>query len=206
MMIVRSRDDLPDDRRLIALTFDDGPSEQTPLILDLLRDHRGRATFFVLGESVEGREEILARTLAEGHEVGNHTYGHVHPDMLPDGELAHDIARCQRMLGGAPCLFRPPYGEDALRASRIAAERGLPITALWSVTTLDWEERSPQPIVDRIMAGLRPGAIVDLHDGWPAHHRGHRDRLPTVAAVAQVLPQLASQGYRCVTLSELLSA
>ena len=106
---------------LVALTFDDGPGPQTPDILDLFRQHGGHGTFFVLGESVEGREEILARTIAEGHEIGNHTFSHPHAMDATDDELAHDIARCQRLLGHAPVLFRPPYGEDALRCSRIAA-------------------------------------------------------------------------------------
>jgi peptidoglycan/xylan/chitin deacetylase (PgdA/CDA1 family) len=95
---------------LVALTFDDGPGPQTPAILDLFREHGGRGTFFVLGESVEGRESTLARTIAEGHEIGNHTHSHPHAMDCTDDELAHDIARCQRLLGHSPVLFRPPYG------------------------------------------------------------------------------------------------
>ena len=131
---------------LVALSFDDGPGPQTPDILDLLRVHGARATFFVLGESVEGREEILARTIAEGHEIGNHTFSHQHAMDATDDELAHDIARCQRLLGHLPVLFRPPYGEDALRCSRIAEARMLPTTVLWSVDPSDWLERDPRAI------------------------------------------------------------
>ena len=203
-MIDRSRDDLTEP--LVALTFDDGPSPQTPAILDLLREHDGRGTFFVLGESVEGREEILARTLAEGHQVGNHTFSHPHAMDCTDDELAHDIARCQRLLGHTPELFRPPYGEDALRCARIAEARMLPTTVLWSVDPSDWLERDPAAIAEMIVEGLAPGAIVDLHDGWPRITSTPADRTPTVDALRIALPQIGRLGYRCVTVGELLTA
>jgi peptidoglycan/xylan/chitin deacetylase (PgdA/CDA1 family) len=191
---------------LVALTFDDGPGPQTPSILDLFRQHGGHGTFFVLGESVEGREEILARTSAEGHEIGNHTFSHPHAMRSTDNELAHDIARCQRLLGHSPVLFRPPYGEDALRCSRIAAARQLPTTVLWSVDPSDWLERDPKAVADVILDGLAPGAIVDLHDCWPRHTSTAADRTPTVEALAVVLPEMAARGFRSVSVSELLAA
>jgi peptidoglycan-N-acetylglucosamine deacetylase len=204
MSIVHSREGLGG--RLVSLTFDDGPSPQTLPILDLLREHDGRATFFVLGESVEGREEILARTIAEGHEIGNHTFSHPHAMQRTDDELAHDIARCQRLLGHEPTLFRPPYGEDPLRMARIAEARRLPTTVLWSVDPVDWLETDPQAIADVILEGLAPGAIVDLHDGWPRHTSTPADRSPTVQALQIALPEMTRQGYRSVTVSELLQA
>jgi peptidoglycan-N-acetylglucosamine deacetylase len=191
---------------MVALTFDDGPGPQTPAILDLFREHCGYGTFFVLGESVEGREDILGRTIAEGHEIGNHTFSHPHAMDCTDDELAHDIARCQRLLGHAPTLFRPPYGEDALRCSRIAEARMLPTTVLWSVDPSDWLERDPRAIADAVLDGLAPGAIVDLHDCWPRHTSTEADRTPTVEAVAIVLPELLARGYRAVTVSRLLAA
>ena len=191
---------------LVALTFDDGPGPQTPDILDLFRQHGGHGTFFVLGESVEGREEILARTIAEGHEIGNHTFSHPHAMDATDDELAHDIARCQRLLGHAPVLFRPPYGEDALRCSRIAEARMLPTTVLWSVDPSDWLERDHQAIATVILDGLAPGAIIDLHDCWPRHTSTEADRTPTVEALRIALPEMGARGYRSVTVSELLAA
>jgi peptidoglycan-N-acetylglucosamine deacetylase len=191
---------------LVALTFDDGPGPQTPAILDLFREHGGHGTFFVLGESVEGREQILARTIAEGHEIGNHTHSHPHAMDCTDDELAHDIARCQRLLGHAPVLFRPPYGEDALRCSRIAEARMLSTTVLWSVDPSDWLERDATVIAEAILDGLAPGAIVDLHDCWPRHTSTEADRKPTVDAVATVLPELTARGFRAVTVSELLAS
>ncbi len=117
MSIVSHRPELTE--KLIAVTFDDGPSRQTPAILDVLGEHGALATFFVLGERVEGKEEVLGRIMAEGHEVGNHTYSHPHALNLDDGELEHDIGRCQRVLaaaaagGDAPALRR---GSGAHRA------------------------------------------------------------------------------------------
>ena len=194
------------DEPLIALSFDDGPGPQTPAILDLLAELGFRATFFVLGESVEGREEILARTIAEGHEIGNHTHSHPHALRFTDDELAHDIARCQRVLSGRPVLFRPPYGEDPVRFSRIAAERGLATTVLWSVDPSDWLEQNPEAIASDIVEGVAAGAIVDLHDCWPRHTSTAADRTPTVEALRLALPQIAGRGLRSVTVSELLAA
>ncbi len=204
MKPVTDRPDAPG--KLLCLTFDDGPSESTPAILDVLAAHGARGTFFVLGESIEGREEVLARTIAEGHEVGNHTFSHPHAMDLEDAELGHDIVRCQRLLGGAPVLFRPPYGEDALRASRIARERSIPTTVLWSVDPVDYAERDADAIAGVILELAAPGAIVDLHDGWPRVTSTERDRTPTAQALEMVLPQLVHLGYRMVTVSELLAA
>jgi peptidoglycan/xylan/chitin deacetylase (PgdA/CDA1 family) len=192
---------------LLCLTFDDGPGPQTPAILDVLGEHGARGTFFVLGESIEGREEILARTIAEGHEIGNHTFSHPHALDLEEPELEHDIARCQRLLTAAePVLFRPPYGEDPLRCSRVAARRGLPVTALWSVDPRDFAERDPGVIADVIEREAAPGAIVDLHDGFPRVTSTDRDRTPTVHALERAVPRLVERGLRLVTISELLAA
>jgi peptidoglycan-N-acetylglucosamine deacetylase len=203
--LIERRDDLTEP--LVALSFDDGPSPQTPAVLDLFAEHGGHGTFFVLGESIEGREEILARTIAEGHEIGNHTFGHPHALQLEDAELAHEIVRCQRLLRSAePRLFRPPYGEDALRCSRIAAERGIPTTVLWSVDPSDFIERDPAAIARVIVEEAVAGAIVDLHDGWPRHTSTVADRTPTVEALRVALPELRRRGFRCVTVSELLAS
>jgi peptidoglycan/xylan/chitin deacetylase (PgdA/CDA1 family) len=204
MSLVSDRSDVGE--RLLCLSFDDGPGPQTPLILDVLAEHGARGTFFVLGQAVEEREDVLARTIGEGHEIGNHTYSHPHAMDLDDAELAHDIARCQRVLGSRPALFRPPYGEDPKRCARIAAERGIPTTVLWSVDPQDFAERDPDAIARVIADAPVPGAIVDLHDCWPRVTSTVADRTPTVEALRLALPRLNSLGYRCVTVSELLSA
>ena len=205
MTVVSGRPELA--QPVLALTFDDGPSPQTPAVLDVLGRHGARGTFFVTGVNAEGREDVLARTLAEGHEIGNHTYGHAHPADLDDDELRHDITRCSGLLAAAaPVLFRPPYGEDAVRCDRIASERGMATTVLWTVDPVDFLERSPEAIAEAVLHGAGPGAIVDFHDGWPPVTSTVPDRTPTVEALALILPELDRRGLRCVTVSELLAA
>jgi peptidoglycan-N-acetylglucosamine deacetylase len=150
---------------------------------------------------------VLRRTAAEGHEIGNHLYSHRHPAELSDDELRAELTRTgeriEEVLGTPPRLVRPPYGEDAERVARVAAELGLGPTVLWSVDPSDWEEPPPEEIVRRTLAGVEPGAIVDLHDGFtPWRHEASRQA--TVEALAQLLPALSARGYRCVTASEVL--
>ena len=192
---------------LVALTFDDGPGPQTPDILDLFRQHGGHGTFFVLGESVEGREEILGRTIAEGHEIGNHTYSHPH---AMDCHRRRAGARHRPLPAAAGprsrCCSARPTARTRCAAARIAEARMLPTTVLWSVDPSDWLERDHQAIAAVILDGLAPGAIIDLHDCWPRHTSTAADRTPTVEALRIALPELAARGYRSVTVSELLAA
>lgn len=191
------------ERQVAALTFDDGPSRHTERILDLLGAHRAQGTFFVCGHSVQGNEQTLRRTIADGHELGNHTWSHPRADEASDEALAREISstsdEIERVAGVRPVLMRPPYGRDAARVAEIAAGLGLPWTVLWSVDPEDWKDVTAEEIVRIVVSGIRPGAIVDLHDG----RRGHE---PTTAAVARILERLGADGYRFVTVSELLAA
>ena len=98
-----------------------------------------------------------------------------------------------------------PTARIPLRCARIAAERGIPTTALWSVDPSDWLERSSAEIARVVLREVRAGSIVDLHDCWPRRTTTDRDRTPTVEALAVVLPELAARGIRGVTVSELLA-
>jgi peptidoglycan/xylan/chitin deacetylase (PgdA/CDA1 family) len=190
-------------RRLIALTFDDGPDEKTSAILDLLDEHEAAATFFVLGRQVKGREHVLRRTVESGHELGNHSFSHPRFAELQPPEIEDELVRTSNAIEGAvgfrPRLMRPPYGLGAFAASPVATRLGMK-TVLWSVNPKDWDQAEPEQIVEGILAGARPGAVVALHDG--AARRG--DRAPTVVALATVIPRLERQGYRFVTISTLL--
>ena len=194
-VIVRSRTGLAEP--LLALTFDDGPSEWTEPILDLFGAHGARTTFFIVGSSIGGREPILERARAEGHELGSHTFWHAHPAALDDDELREEIRRGASAVGSDAKLVRPPYGEDPERFDRLAEELGLGPTVLWSVDPRDWEAADPDMIVGHVLADVTPGAIVDLHDG-------RRPQPATVAAVEVLLPALRERGFRLVTVSELL--
>lgn len=188
----------------IALTFDDGPGPWTAAILDLLAEHGAWATFFVLGSNVEGREAVLRRAVAEGHELGNHTFDHHDPRRLSDEELRAELERTgavvRRAAGVDPRLARPPYGHDAERFARVAAGLGLE-TVLWTVDPRDWTEPPAKRLARRILRQARDGAIVDLHDGVPGRSLPGRSRQPTVDALALVLPELRRRGFELVTLS-----
>jgi hypothetical protein len=178
---------------LVALTFDDGPGPQTPDILDLFRQHGGHGTFFVLGESVEGREEILARTQSEGHELGNHTFSHPHAMDATDDELAHDIARCQRCWGTRRCCSARPTARTRCAAAA-SPRRGCCRPRCCGRSTVRLAGTRSQAIATVILDGLAPGAIIDLHDaghgtrrprptarhGGGAAHRAARDGRPRV--------------------------
>jgi peptidoglycan/xylan/chitin deacetylase (PgdA/CDA1 family) len=197
-------------RHELSLSFDDGPSEWTPSLLDALARYSARATFFVLGEAVQGREAVLQRAVAEGHELGNHTFSHRDSTELTDQDLRDDLIRAgeeiRAAVGFLPRLARPPYMVDPARFARVASALGFRPTVLASVDARDWDEPTPAPIVARVLAGARPGAIVDLHDGIPMRsRRAHRDRSPTVEAMEQLLPELRDRAFDLVTVSELLA-
>lgn len=196
-------------RRIIALSFDDGPAKHTPDLLDLLATHGARATFFLIGEHIDGREEIVRRTVAAGHELGNHLWSHPVAQELSDDDLSDEVLRTNTAIeavsGAAPTLLRTPFFNDAERAIRLARELGLD-RATHGIVGYDWKEREPERVASVLLRWIKPGEIVVLHDGVGRGSRGHDDRSVTVRAVELLLPELAARGYEIVTVSELLAA
>lgn len=177
-------------------------------MLDLLAEQDARATFFVVGRYVQERPELVERMTREGHEVGNHTFDHIDAAHERDEAVVRDqIARTTAAIvaaGATPRLMRPPYGKNACRVARLAAEEGLSPTVLWSVEAWDWASPPPDRIAADILGGAKPGAILLLHDGIPPDEQ--RDCAGTVAALGEILPALRRDGYELVTVSELLAA
>jgi peptidoglycan/xylan/chitin deacetylase (PgdA/CDA1 family) len=208
---IDSRDDL--EEPVISLTFDDGPSEWTEPILDTLRRAGARATFFVIGEAISGRANTLRRIHAEGHEVGNHTMTHSRLDSVSRRTIAREIRRgsdaIEDVLAVRPTAFRPPGFHYNVAVLEVARALGFERVALASATTDDYLKESADEIVHAILPHVRPGAIVDLHDGRPLRETrsgagGTRlDRWPTVAAVELLLKRLPE--YSFVTVSELFA-
>ncbi len=193
----------------IALTFDDGPSEWTLAILDVLSTRGAHATFFVIGEAIAGREEILRRTAAEGHEIGNHTWSHPQLSELADEEIRDELSKTsdeiERVVRQRPRLFRPPYFDFDTRVERIAAEAGFSEATLYTSNPNDWALSSVDEIVKRVVRpDIHHRTIVDLHDGRPLHDPySTPSRQPTVDALARIVPALLHEGYELVTVSEL---
>jgi peptidoglycan/xylan/chitin deacetylase (PgdA/CDA1 family) len=196
--------------RAVSLTFDDGPSEWTEPILDVLAEGDARATFFVLGCSIAGREHILRRAVEQGNELGNHAFSHLDPATLPDEQLRAELARTtalvQEAAGVRTRLFRPPYADAEVRFARVARSVGLAPTVLRSIDPADWREPDAEAITRHVLGVVAAGAIVCLHDGVsPAERDRAASRQPTVEALRQLVPELTSRGYALVTVSELLA-
>ncbi|MDN5294264.1 MAG: peptidoglycan-N-acetylglucosamine deacetylase [Eubacteriales bacterium] len=187
--------------RAIALTIDDGPDPRyTPVVLDILKENGVRATFFVVGKQVEDYPELARRIVAEGHELGNHTYTHPHVENLGASALREEVHRAnltiERVAGVKPVWFRPPRKKLTLAEKEAVAQEGLQV-ALWTVALEHKAYKSPPEMVEEVEKKVEPGAIILLHDG-------RLDRSRTVAALPELIVRLKRKGYRFVTLSELM--
>ncbi len=184
----------------VWLTIDDGPDpEDTPVILDALRQHDARATFFVIGAKAARWPELVRRIVAEGHTVANHTQ--THPQyrfwsLLP-GALAREIDACNAALheivGHTPRLFRAPAGMRNMFLHPLLARRSLRLVS-WSARGLDGRDCDRARIVQRVLAGARPGAILLLHEG----RRDPDGRSIAQDCLPRVIRELTANGYRLV--------
>lgn len=182
--------------KCIALTFDDGPGPHTEKLLDMLAARHVKATFFLIGGNIRGRESVVRRELAEGHAVGDHTWSHPSLSALSDGALRSQLARTlgeiRRATGRGTTLMRPPYGATNRRVAVVTHGMGL-AQILWSVDTNDWLDRNSAIVAHRAVSWARPGGIILMHDIHPT----------TVNAVPEILAGLARRGFTFVTVPEL---
>lgn len=181
----------------IALTFDDGPHRtNTPRLLDLAAAHDAHLTFFAVGNRVEPLRQIVARQVAEGHQVGNHSWSHRNFGALDDAAVRHEISATQGAIsacGATATAFRPPYGVITPRQrSLIESEFALSVD-LWTVDSRDWQVRDADEIRETLLAHAQRDAVVLAHDIHSA----------TIDAMAVVLPELSACGFKFVTLAEL---
>jgi peptidoglycan/xylan/chitin deacetylase (PgdA/CDA1 family) len=196
----------PKARPEVALTFDDGPHPtSTRQVLAALAAAGAPATFFVLGAKAEKAPEVLREILAAGHELGVHGDTHDrrlslrHPDAIA-ASLERVLTAVASATGARPRLFRPPIGHTSPRTAVAARRLGLTLVG-WSVRTRDGRaSTTAAQATQRVLAGLRPGAIILMHDA--AEHDDREPVAPT--ALPAILDEIARRGLKCVTVSELL--
>jgi peptidoglycan/xylan/chitin deacetylase (PgdA/CDA1 family) len=190
----------------VALTFDDGPGEFTPRVLDILREKQVRATFFVVGQMVAERPELLRAIVDSGHLIGNHTWSHRMPRSSMGwkattltSEIARTGGKITKATGQVPCFFRPPGGVIK-GAGKISRTARMSMT-IWSVDTRDWSGQRPgkpkfsATVRKRAQAGLtEEHPIVLMHDGG-----GYRGS--TVAALPGIIDDYRAAGYQFVDLA-----
>jgi peptidoglycan-N-acetylglucosamine deacetylase len=192
------------DTSSVALTFDDGPSADTDLILNVLLEHNVPATFFMIGYQVERQPQVARRVIAEGHEIGNHSYSHPIYLFRSPHETRRQLGRTQEVIaettGVSPVFSRPPCGVRTPAYFSAAREMNLR-TVQWSVAGFDWKRIGAATIAHHVLKDVTAGSIILLHDGDSALRR---DRIQTVISLPLIIKGLRKRGLNIVPLSQLL--
>lgn len=196
----------PNGKKLVALTFDDGPyPPYTQKLLAVLEEKQVKATFFMVGNNAAKNPEVVTLVTSKGHEVALHAEEHKDFLKLNEQELVGNILRGKKLLEeltGKPVKYlRPPHGFRDWAVMEAASNAGLKVVN-WSVIPRDWTNPGAQEIVDRVCKNVTPGAIVLLHDGDAPAQTASREQ--TVEATALIIDELRKQGYNFVTVSQLL--
>lgn len=186
-------------KKEIALTFDDGPAEFTPDFLDLLKKFGAKATFFCIGKQIEKHPEIFRQIIAEGHEIGNHTYSHSNWNgFFSTKKIISEIEKTDAVIkleGGIKSeLFRPPFGvtnPNIAKAIKILNKKSIG----WNVRSLDTVLKNEAEISARILKKVKPGSIILMHDTSEK----------SLLALHDLLLNLQKQNYRFVTVNQLLT-
>ena len=188
----------------VALTFDDGPDPDTTVqILDVLKEHDVKATFFVIGKRAEADEPVLKRMKDEGHIIGNHTWNHPNLMKLDKETITKELMETEdfveKAVGYKMSLFRSPYGSLNRDNVKQVADLGYKIIA-WNVDSLDWKSLSGEQVRTNILENVRNGSIILQHSaGGPGE-----DLSGTVEALPVIITTLKKEGYKFVTIPELL--
>lgn len=187
------------EKKMVALTFDDGPSNQnTNRILDVLEQNHARATFFVIGKRIADRTEVIARALSLGCEIGSHTWGHSDFTKYPKSALIDSLEKTDEAMVSNfnyhMTLFRPPYASINKDVENVSKDMGYTMI-LWSGSSHDWSIKDANKVYRNTFQCAADGAIILYHDIYDF----------TADAIKRVVPDLISQGYQLVTISELIA-
>lgn len=190
------------DKKVVALTFDDGPDAiGTPQILDVLKKHDVKATFFVVGQKVQKHPELVKQTYMQGHEIGNHTWSHATCVLKTKSSIRKQIqdtdAEIIKTGYTGPIHFRAPHGMKLINLP-LVLKKLKKEHVLFDVWAWDWDAPGTKKIVSYTMKGTKSGSIILLHDGC-----GNPEQ--TVPAVDIIITKLKESGYRFATVSELLA-
>lgn len=191
--------------KVVALTFDDGPDAKTTSeVLKSLARHNARATFFIVGCKIKDQTDLVKKMASGGHEVSNHSYSHKDFNHMSGDEIRNEIRITNNLIykitGQKPGLFRPPGGYLSNELIRITQKEKIKVAYWsWETDSKDWKNsRSARAIADHICNHIAPGQIIILHDGCT-------NSMNTAAAVDLMLTELSKQGYRFVTMTELIN-
>ena len=188
--------ELTEEPSYVALTFDDGPRQgTTDRLLDGLRQRGASATFFLIGSGIAGKEDLVKRMEAEGHQVGNHTWSHVRLQGADPATISKELQATDTLLkdllGEGSYWLRPPYG-----LMTPGTEQAIPVPMVkWSVDPRDWESRNTEQVVRSVLSSVKPNSIILLHDIYET----------SVEAALQIVDTLQQEGYEFVTVQELLA-
>ncbi len=187
------QEQIPD---MVALTFDDGPSNYTNNILDTLTSYNAKATFMIVGQQLDYFSDELKREYALGMEIGSHTYDHTDLTSLTSEEIQAELSKndevIRALVAYTPAVLRPPGGavDENVRGS---VDRPM---ILWDVDTRDWESQDADSVAQIVLDNVKPGSVILMHDLYES----------TAEAVATIVPELQARGYKMVTVSELCEA
>lgn len=189
------------DARVVALTFDDGPTDHTPEVLEQLSSMKVPATFYLNGSDAHRHREQVAAIANAGHEIGNHSYSHRRMVFVSENTVSDEIERTDEAILQAgydgPLTFRPPYGKKLWTLPRYLASRDR-VTVMWDVAPDSAGNPDADEIVEQTVRTVRPGSIVLLHVMVDS-------RSESRAALPRIIEGLSSSGYRFVTVSQLLA-
>ena len=200
------------DQRIVALTYDDGPNPPyTDQLLDILAKHDVKATFFMIGNRIERHPKTVNRVIAEGHQIGNHTYSHPLLGFLPPFYIRREIERTDDLLQRSPPYGTFKVGEIVFRAPVLT--RFLPVAWVLAkgnrahiscnVWSWDWTTQNPEKITETVLKKTKPGSIIVLHDGKAENKNANRSG--TIEATDRIITALKRDGYRFVRLSDCLA-
>lgn len=180
-------------KKMIALTFDDGPNYNTSKVIDVLNKYDIKATFFVLGSRAINNKDILKKMADSGMEIGNHTYNHLLLTKYDENKIRSEIEDTSEVIYSAtkkrPKLLRPSYGSVNNKIKKVA---NMPII-IWDIDTLDWKYHNSKRITSRVVNKVRDGDIILMHDIYSA----------SLNALSNIIPILQGNGYEFVTIDEL---